>query len=289
MTKKRIGIYLLLTFGLTWGVMIPFFLLGGTYENPAVHFVLTYSMLCPAIAVLITRKVTGEGWAVTGKDSLMLGLDLKNKKWIWFVLALIAPIVYLDLGDLLFYGMFPQAFDPDALAALGVPRKLLFLLPFSGISNAVMLCFGALGEEIGWRSYLYPKLESLFGTTKALFLGGVIWGIWHYPAICWGHGFGHGYFGEPWTGFLVFTVDTLATGTLLFYVTKKTQSVWAAAFLHAANNTFSGGTILALSYSDKHLTGIALQSPFRLFIMGIPVSILAVIVWRRMLREGHVR
>ena len=116
----------------------------------------------------------------------------------------------------------------------------------------------------------------------------MIWGIWHYPAICGGHGFGHGYFGEPWTGFLVFTIDTLATGTLLFYVTKKTQSVWAAAFLHAANNTFSGGTILALSYSDKHLTGIALQSPFRLFLMGIPVSILAVIVWRRMLREDHV-
>ena len=129
MTKKRIGIYLLLTFALTWGVMLPFFLLGGSYENPAVHFVLTYSMLCPAIAVLITRKVTGEGWAVTGKDSLLLGLDLKNKKWIWFVLALVGPIVYLDLGDLLFYGMFPQAFDPDVLDALGVPRKLLFLLP----------------------------------------------------------------------------------------------------------------------------------------------------------------
>ena len=287
MTKKRIGIYLLLSFVLTWVVMIPYFLLGGTYESPTIHFILTYSMLCPAIAVLITRMVTREGLAVTGKNSLMLGLDLKNKKWIWFVLALVGPIIYFDLGKLLFFGIFPQAFDPAGLDALGVPKKLLFLLPFSGISNAVMICFGALGEEIGWRSYLYPKLEELFGTTKALFFGGVIWGIWHFPAICGGHGFGHGYFGEPWTGFLVFTLDTLAAGTIFCYVMKKTGSVWAAAFMHAANNTFSSGTVLGMTFSEKNLTGAALQSPLRLLIMEIPLIIIAIIIWRKMKRESE--
>ena len=179
MTKKRIGIYLFLAFALTWGVMIPFFLLGGTYESSSIHFILTYSMLCPTIAVLITRLVTGEGLAVTGKNSLLLGLHLKDKKWIWFVLTLVGPIIYFDLGNLLFFGIFPEAFDPSGLDALGVSRKLLFLLPLSGISNGVMLSFGALGEEIGWRSYLYPKLEELFGTTKALLFGGIIWAIWH--------------------------------------------------------------------------------------------------------------
>ena len=275
MTKKRIGIYLLLAFALTWGVMIPFFLLGGSYENPSTNFILTYSMLCPAVAVLITRMVTGEGLAVTGKNSLMLGFNLKNKKWIWFVLALVGPIIYFDLGQLLFFGIFPQAFEPAGLDVLGIPRKLLFLLPLSGISNSVMICFGALGEEIGWRSYLYPKLEALFGTTKALLFGGIIWAIWHFPAICAGHGFGHGYFGEPWTGFLVFTLDTLAAGTIFYYVMKKTESVWAAAFMHAANNTFSGGTVLSMTYSEINLSGVALQSPLRLLIMEIPLIIIA--------------
>lgn len=286
MTKKRIGIYLLLAFALTWGVMIPFFLLGGSYENPSTNFILTYSMLCPVIAVLITRMVTGEGLAVTGQDSLMLGLDLKNKKWIWFVLALVGPIIYLDLGELLFLGIFPQAFDPAGLDALGIPRKMLFLLPLSGIFNAVMICFGALGEEIGWRSYLYPKLEELFGTTKALLFGGIIWSVWHFPAICAGHGFGHGYFGEPWTGFLEFTLFILASGTIFYYVMKKTGSVWAAAFMHAANNALSGGTVLAMTRSEKNLTGVALQSPLRLLITGIPLIIIAIFLWRKMLREA---
>lgn len=287
MTKKRIGIYLFLAFALTWGVMIPFFLLGGTYESSSIHFILTYSMLCPTIAVLITRLVTGEGLAVTGKNSLLLGLHLKDKKWIWFVLTLVGPIIYFDLGNLLFFGIFPEAFDPSGLDALGVSRKLLFLLPLSGISNGVMLSFGALGEEIGWRSYLYPKLEELFGTTTALLFGGLIWSVWHFPAICGGHGFGHGYFGEPWTGFLVFTLITLAAGTVFYYVMKKTGSVWAAAFMHAANNTFANGTVLSMTYSEKNLTGVALQSPLRLLIMIIPLIIISIFLWRKMLRESR--
>ncbi|MGN1148415.1 MAG: lysostaphin resistance A-like protein, partial [Lachnospiraceae bacterium] len=278
MTKKRIGLYLLFSFGLTWGVMIPYFLLGGKYESPTISFILAFSMLCPTIAVVITRKITGEGFRMTGKASLMLGIDLKNKKWIWFLLALIGPILYWDLGELLFYAIFPQAFDPSVLDTLGIPRNYLFLIPLSGISSSFLISFGALGEEIGWRSYLYPKLEELYGTKKAILFGGIIWGVWHYPGICAGHSFGHGYFGEPWTGFLVFTIYTIAMGTILFYLTKKTGSVWAAAFLHAANNTFSGSTVLGLTYSDEKLTGIALQSPLRLFIISIPVLLVAALI-----------
>lgn len=286
MTKKRIGIFLLIAFGLVWGIMIPYFLLGGSYDDPAINFILTFSMLCPTIAVLITRKVTKEGLPVTGENSLMLGIDLKNKKWLWYILALVLPIIYFDLGELLFYVFYPEAFNLSGLDSLGVSRNLLFLVPLSGISSSVMISFGGLGEEIGWRTYLYPKLEELYGTTKALIIGGIIWGVWHYPAICAGHGFGHGYFGEPWTGFVVFTIDTIASGTIFYYLTKKAGSVWAAAFIHASNNTFSSITILGLTYSDQNLSGAALQSPLRLLIMGIPSVVIAIFLWRKMLKEG---
>lgn len=285
MTEKRILIYLLIVFGLVWGVMIPYFLCGGSYDSQTTNFILTFSMLCPAIAALVTRKVTKEGFPVTGKGSLLLGIDLKNHKWIWFVMALAGPIVYFDLGELLYYAIFPQAFDLSALDAVGISRNLLFLIPLSGISTAFLVSFGALGEEIGWRSYLYPKLEELYGTTKAVVLGGVIWGVWHFPAIYAGHNFGHGYFGEPWTGFAVFTVFTIAVGTILFYLTKKTGSVWAAAFMHAANNIFSGATVLGLTYSDERLSGAALQSPLRLLILSVPVIIVSLFILLKPLKK----
>lgn len=285
MTKKRIGIYLLITFGAVWGMTIGYLLLGGSYEDQAMGFILTLSMLTPAIATIITRKVTKEGLPVTGKNSLMLGIDLKNKKWLWFLLAFLIPILYWDSGMLFYYGIFPQAFDISALdrllAANGISKNLLFLLPFAGISSSFLISFGALGEEIGWRTYLYPKLEELYGTTKAVIIGGIIWGAWHFPAIYAGHNFGHGYFLEPWSGFLVFTIDTIVTGNILFYITKKTNSVWAPAFMHAAFNTFSGFTILGMAYSDEKLTGIGLQSPVRLLLIIVPGMIFSTILLAR--------
>lgn len=282
MTKKRIGIYLLITFGAVWGMTIGYLLLGGSYEDQTMGFILTLSMLTPAIAAIITRKVTKEGLPVTGENSLMLGIDLKNKKWLWFLLAFLIPILYWDLGILFYYVIFPQAFDISALDALGISENMLFLIPFSGISSSFLLSFAALGEEIGWRTYLYPKLEELYGTAKAVIIGGIIWGAWHFPAIYAGHNFGHEYFLEPWSGFFVFTIDTIVMGNILFYITKKTNSVWAPAFMHAAFNTFSGFTILGMAYSEERLSGIGLQSPVRLMLITVPGMIFSIILYSKM-------
>ena len=43
-----------------------------------------------------------------------------------------------------------------------------------------MLFFGGL-EEIGWRGYLQPKLESRFGFIVATLIFTAIWALWHIP------------------------------------------------------------------------------------------------------------
>lgn len=285
MTKKRIGIYLLFSFGIVWGMTIIYLLAGGTYEDSAMDFILSMSMLAPAISVVITRKLTKEGFQMTGKGSLMLGIDLKNKKWIWFVVALILPILYFNMGVGLYYIIFPKAFDASLLKELGLSTGQLFLLPLFGICMAFLISFGALGEEIGWRGYLYPKLEELYGSGKAMIFGGIIWGVWHFPAIYAGHNFGHGYWGEPYTGFFVFVIYTIAIGILLQFVTKKTGSVWAPAFMHAVNNAAAGSSVLWFAYNDKNLTGIALESTVRLLIIAVPSILLAIVAWVAMKKE----
>lgn len=274
MTKKRIALYLFINFGLVWSITLLYLLGGGTYETDAMQFILSFSMLCPAIAVLITGKVTGEGLAVTGKGSLLLGINMKGKRWLWYVVALVLPFIYFDLGVLLFAWFFPGALDVTLLDMLPFSKKYLFLMPFAVVSNAVLYSFGALGEEIGWRSYLYPKLEELYGTGKAVILGGIIWGVWHFPALWAGHNFGHGYWGEPWSGFAVFTLFTITIGAVLFFLTKKTDSVWPAAFLHAVNNAVPGGSILMQMYSEENLTGAAKQSPVQMLLWFLPAMVL---------------
>lgn len=288
MTKRRIGLYLLINFGLVWGITLLYLWKGGTYETSAMQFILTFSMLCPTIAVLITRRVTGEGFAVTGKGSLLLGMNMKEKRWVWYVVALLLPFVYFDLGILLFALIFPGALDVTRLDTLPFSKNCIPLMPFVVISNAVIYSFGALGEEIGWRSYLYPKLEELYGTKKAIILGGCIWGIWHYPALYAGHNFGHGYWGEPFSGFAVFTLFTIAIGAIMYDLTKKTESVWPATFLHAVNNTVAGGSVLMWMYSEENLTGPALQSPIRFLIWFVPALVLGEITILKQIKEGSL-
>ncbi|MEN6349562.1 MAG: CPBP family intramembrane glutamic endopeptidase [Syntrophomonas sp.] len=40
-----------------------------------------------------------------------------------------------------------------------------------------------LGEELGWRGYLLPKLRMLLSDRAALIVTGLIWGVWHLPCV----------------------------------------------------------------------------------------------------------
>lgn len=120
-----------------------------------------------------------------------------------------------------------------------------------------------------------PKLEELFGTGRAILIGGIIWGVWHFPINMAGHNFGTGYWGEPWTGFLAFTLFTIFMNAILTYLTKKTGSVWPAAFAHAVNNGM--GSILLLYFNEDKLTGIWTQTPVSGTLREMPAMLFGVV------------
>ena len=43
----------------------------------------------------------------------------------------------------------------------------------------------SLGEELGWRGFLFPRLQQRFGFHGACLISGLIWAVWHYPEILW--------------------------------------------------------------------------------------------------------
>ena len=256
MTKKRLFLYIGLTFGMTWSMFLLWILSGGIYLDeegsltPIASLIGGIAMLCPTIGMLLTRRLTKEGFAFSGTGSMLLGMNLKNRKWIFYLMVMILPWIYFELGNGLRLLLSPEAFSTEVAEELG---SLLFIQPFASIVNGIFVSFAALGEELGWRGYMMPKLLKLMDAKWAVPVGGIIWGIWHWPMIYMGHNFGFGYLGYPFTGFAAMCVMSVAIGTILTYVTCRTGSIWPAAILHAVNNASPG--ILQYYFDSSKVSG----------------------------------
>ena len=273
--KKRLLIYLGLAFGMAWLVFFVFILTGHTWSGstPEMMSLVSLGMLAPTAAHIITRKITGEGFRLSGKDSMMLGIDLKGKKWLFFLVAVILPVIYATLGDVIIWLSCPEAFGKT-----DVRPFVAITYPLLAVVSGVVLSFAALGEELGWRGYMMPKLIGLVGKPKALLIGGIIWGLWHAPLTCAGHNFGMDYPGFPYVGIILMCLMCTVLGTILTYVTIKTDSIWPAAFMHAVNNSMPSAMVVFMNQDVK--------IPIWVYALSnIPLIILAILCFSLMMKK----
>ncbi|MDE6663101.1 MAG: CPBP family intramembrane metalloprotease [Lachnospiraceae bacterium] len=276
---KRLMIYLAFAFGITWVIFFAYILSGNIWaadgEISAMDQFVCLGMLCPALAVLLTRYVTREGFAVTGEDSMLLGISFKDKKWLCFVIAMFLPWLYFELGNVLTLIISPNAFDinnPELLELADNERTIIFIQPIAAIVSGVIASFAAFGEEAGWRGYMMPKMIKLWGVKKAVVIGGILWGIWHWPLTYVGHNFGTEYFGYPFTGFAAMCVMCVFMGIILTFVTYKSGSIWPATILHAVNN--GSPSILQYFINNKKVGGWRSDSMVSFLIYFLPMMII---------------
>lgn len=286
--KKRLCIYLLLSFGLSWIIFLVSIANGIKFDgsSPYMEAFVGLGMLMPLIANIFTRGITKEGFAMTGRDSLMLGINLKNKRWKYYVFAMLIPWLYFEIMYILACILVPASFQTGILEELGISKELVFVSPVFTIYNCAIASFAALGEEGGWRGYMMPKLIKLIGLPKAIVAGGIIWGIWHAPLTCVGHNFGTDYVGFPYVGIIIMCVDCTLMGIMLTYITMKTNSIWPAAIMHAVNN----GNPSALKYFIN--TEVFEQSypgpVYSWLLMAIPLLIIDVLIIKKEIRKNRL-
>lgn len=282
---KRLLIYLALAFGLAWAVIFGFILTGHSWDgsNPNLESLAGLGMLAPFLAHILTRKITGEGFAMAGRDSMMLGITFQNKRWRYYLFALLAPWVYFEMGRALSFLIYPEIFDPDAFGRLGIPQHLLLFVPIVSILQGALISFMALGEEGGWRGYMMPKLMKLMGRKKAVLVGGLIWGLWHAPLTCVGHNFGTDYPGFPFLGILLMCITCISMGITLTYITVKSGSVWPAAIMHAVNN--ANPSILGVFTDMEKVSAAAADSILCYVIVEIPELLLGLCCFLLLCRE----
>lgn len=129
----------------------------------------------------------------------------------------------------------------QSASALGIPLALFLVLQFAQIPlGAIFNALPAVGEELGWRGYLYPALTQRFGFMWAVVIGGAIWGLWHAPMIMMGYNFG--LFGLP--GVALMMVSCMGLGALFAYLYGASGSIWVPALAHGLFNAAAGITLL---------------------------------------------
>jgi len=257
--RRRILIYLAFAFGVAWVTSLVIYLTGGLAESPVLIPELNVSlalvllagpvMWSPAVAHVLTRLVTGEGW-----ERPFLRPRLRQG-WPTWLIAWLLPGLLTIAGMAAFFLLFPRTYDPslgmlrEMLSARlpeGVEVEALNLWTLAAVQAAQALLLAPIinsvatfGEEFGWRAYLQPRLMAL-GQRRALVLTGVIWGVWHWPVILMGYNYGFDYPGAPLLGPLAMVWFTVNAGILLGWLTLRGKSVWPAVIGHAAINGVAG-------------------------------------------------
>lgn len=219
-----------LTFLITWGSLFLGGLLFSDSEQAGRTGLFSIlSMMGPALGHLLTRLLTREGWQET-----YLGLwgnntgEGKTRKGKWLVYHL---AVWGQTGMIL-----------AASALLCLFHKIPLSLQYSGAYSVGMLLFNAavgfagvfvyFGEEWGWRGYLFPRLSQLAGTVPALMITGIIWGVWHLPALLEGLNFGTELPGYPVSNVLLMCIYCILMGIFYSWLTWRSGSIWPATLAH---------------------------------------------------------
>jgi membrane protease YdiL (CAAX protease family) len=197
------------------------------------------TMLTPAFVVLLIVVFgTGRGH----RRTLLASLGLHHfglRSWpaafaIAVVMILVVPYsVTLALGS--------AAFTPFASSG-----SFWLAATSAVLENLALVTLLALGEEIGWRGYLLPRVQALVSKRRAALVVGFVHGVFHLPLILLTTTYDS--VGSRWVVAPVVVVTLTLAGVLYAWLRDRSGSVWPVAFAHATVNTFvDGGDLIVVT------------------------------------------
>ena len=186
----------------------------------------------PGIAAVAARLITagtlgglGWGWGSTRRYLALCYALPPAYCAVAYGPAWISGLAGFDPGRLA--AGLPLAGVPEGVAALGAALLALTagVLPFLVLS---------LGEEIGWRGLMVPRLAEVMPLPKVALFSGLAWASFHVPLMLFVPGAVHGV-PVPYA-VACFAVTGVALSYPLAWLRLRSRSVWPAVVLHASHN-----------------------------------------------------
>ncbi len=216
-------------------------------------------------------------------DRSLKGLGLGRSGGKWLLVGLLLPLAYAALVYLPVWFTGRGGFDPSRWGAAipylgdpGTPIAALGVLLTAGLLDKLSR---ALGEEIGWRGFLVPEVLKLMPLWATGLFTGVIWTVWHLPAILFA-----GYnSGGPPIAYQIgcFAAMVIPSGILYAWLRQVSGSVWPCALMHAAHNLFVQSIFDQATVNGPSTLWITGEFGFGLALTTIAAVLVLIPFWKR--------
>lgn len=263
---RQAALFSAIAMALAWAIVSPLWITGLGLAMPGAPVLLVLMMFAPTLAALVTERLVPTGVAFTRVVTLRASSGFAHWMrfalfaWLGPILASVAAVALsivtgVLVVDLRGFSGFAQQLEqlgatdlPPIGLLVGIQLATMVVAPFINV-------IPALGEEIGWRGYLQPRLASL-GSWGSVIGTGVVWGLWHAPVIL----LGYNYPGYPAVVALLFmVVFCVLVSVLLGWLQAASGTVWVPAIAHGFINGTAGIPVLLVAAGhpiDNALVGL---------------------------------
>ena len=287
--KSSLFVYLVTSFGLAFIIDLLLYSSPLTskalYSQPTAQNIIITSiavtawglsrMYTPTIAAVVCLILDKRGI----KEALGRYLNFNRNTLKYFLLA--PTVVYLAFFIFLLLSMAVGALSIEKYVRIVVEgsggiisedlaRILLLMELILGYLAAITInSFFALGEEIGWRGYLF-ELMGKRDDLKSTMIIGSSWGLWHSTAIIL---LGFNYPTLRATGIPLFLIYCILLTSLMLKLTARYSSILPAVSIHGALNAIWRATTL-ITELDEAYGGLGLIGIFSWLITAVIIFLL---------------
>jgi membrane protease YdiL (CAAX protease family) len=187
-------------------------LLGGRFLDP-------YGWIPLAAALLV--------WIASGgvaRRSIGAAFGVRSAAIRAWIPAITIPAVVLPAGYLVAWATGSVRLD---MQGTGVP-----LFGITTVLIVIAASLEAIGEELGWRGFLLPRLAGQ-GRVRAGLASGSLWAVWHFPLIYIAAAY------HPGAGplyLVAFSITIVAMSFVANELRMASGSAWPAVVFHGAHN-----------------------------------------------------
>ncbi|WP_102124711.1 CPBP family intramembrane glutamic endopeptidase [Deinococcus planocerae] len=165
---QELGLFFAVTFGAAWGLWLPAVLAGRgliPWHPPTAPLVVLGSA-APSLTALWLAGRNGSAGALLARLGRWMGSPG------WYALALLGPAAVMLVAaglHVLLEGQVPPFPPPGRWPLVFVNLAVVALIG------------GPLGEELGWRGWVWPILRGHLGPLGSSVVLGLLWALWHLP------------------------------------------------------------------------------------------------------------